>query len=48
MMTHGAAEIVPSPFIQTADALRAGAVHMAACHRLMGELLKTWLGEGGL
>lgn len=48
MIAHWSAELVPAPFIQTVEALRAGSKHMHACHRHMGTLLKTWLGEGGL
>ncbi|TDW95960.1 type 1 glutamine amidotransferase [Dinghuibacter silviterrae] len=48
MIAHGTHELIPSPYIQPAEALRAGNVYMASCHRLMGHLLKTWMGEGGL
>ncbi|HTJ11647.1 MAG TPA: type 1 glutamine amidotransferase [Dinghuibacter sp.] len=49
MLTHGAAELAETgPYIQTPGAIRAGAEHIDECNRLMGTVLKTWLGEAGL
>lgn len=49
MLAHGAAELEEnSPYIQTPEAIRAGLTHANQCNRLMGMVLATWLGEGGL
>ena len=49
MVRHGAPELAaPGPYIQTLVDIRAGLIHAGHSNHLMGQVLKTWLGEGGL
>jgi GMP synthase-like glutamine amidotransferase len=48
MLRHGASELIAGPYVQTAAAIGAQSALIPGCNRLMGALLKTWMGEAGL